>query len=279
MLQFYCVLSAIADFCVIYFGNCINSIWDIWKPAILFVVFLAVLLATHLGLFVLWSLAVDKDKRVTDIHNSHRRFMLVSLHLFFQLVRVKVHVRGAEKIPDDGKFLFVGNHISSYDPLITLLTLRKKNLAFVSKKENLQVKFAGAYIHKAGCIGLDRENNREAVKAINAAAQNITEGVCAMGIYPEGWVNKTVEGLLPFRNGAFKIAQKAKVPMVIATIANTRKIEPNIKKLRRTDVYLEIVDVIPYENFAELKTNEIGNTVYDIMLNALNKYKSGELNV
>ena len=49
---------------------------------------------------------------------------------------------------------------------------------------------AGKYLAKSGCIGLDRENNREAVKAINRAADNIKNGVCAMGIYPEGYVNK-----------------------------------------------------------------------------------------
>ncbi len=279
MLQFYLVLTAIIDFSVVYFCGMVSSLADAWKPIILFIAVLAVLLALHLGLFILYSLLVDKKKRVTNINNSHRRFLLVTIKLYLQLVNAQIHASGIEKIPDDGKFLFVGNHISSYDPIITLLALKKKNLAFVSKKENLDVKFAGSYIHKAGCIPLDRENNREAVKAINAATQNITDGICAMGIYPEGWVNKTGEGLLPFRNGSFKIAKKAKVPIVIATTANTRKIEPNFKKLKHTDVYLEIVEVIPYEKIADLKTNEIGDMVYEIMLNALKKYKSGELDV
>ncbi len=279
MLQIYLLITAVIDFSVIYFGGIVNSFSDIWKLIVLFIVTLAVLLALHLGLFILWSLVVDKKKRVENIHNSHRRFLLVTIKLYLQLVNAHIHLTGAEKIPDDGKFLFVGNHISSYDPIVTILALRKKNLAFVSKKENFDVTFAGSYIHKAGCIPLDRENNREAVKAINAAVKNITDGICAMGIYPEGWVNKTGEGLLPFRSGSFKIAKKAKVPIVIATTANTRKIEPNFKKLKRTDVYLEIVDIIPYEKIADLKTGEISEMVYEIMFNALKKYKSGELDV
>lgn len=270
MLPFYLILTAVIDFAVSFYGGLVDSLADIWISALFFPLILAVLLGLHLGLFILYSLIVDKKKEITNIHNSHRRFLLVTLHLFFQLIRVKINVKGLEKIPDDGKYLFVGNHISSYDPLITLWTLRKKNLAFVSKKENLAIKFAGAYIHKAGCLGLDRENNREAVKTINKAAQNITDGVCAMGIYPEGWVNKTGEGLLPYRNGSFKIAKKAKVPIVVAAIANTRQIDKNII-FRRTDINLNIVEVIPYEKIADLKTNEIGEMVYEIMYNALEK--------
>ncbi len=277
MLQIYLILTAIIDFCVMYFGGLVNSIADIWKPIVFFVFVLVVLLGVHLGLFVLYTLTVDKSKRVTNIHNSHRRFMLVTLGLFFQLMNTKIHVTGAEKIPDDGKFLYVGNHISTYDPLSTIWALRKKNIAFIAKKESVDAKYSGAYIHKAGCIPINRHNNREAAKSINAAAQNITEGVCAMGIYPEGWVNKTEEGLLPFRNGAFKIAKKAKVPIVVGVIANTRKIEPNFKKLRHTDVYLNIVEVIPYEKIADLKTNEIGEMVYDIIYGEISKFRQGEL--
>ncbi len=87
-------------------------------------------------------------------------------------------------------------------------------------------------------------------------------------IHTEGTVNKSAKGLLPFRNGAFKIAKKAKVPIVVAVIANTRKINENLLN-RRTHVYLKILDVIPYEEIAGLKTNEIGEKVSVIMLKAL----------
>ena len=91
-----------------------------------------------------------------------------------------------------------------------------------------------------------------------------------MGIYPEGMVNKSAKGLLPFRSGAFKIAKKAKVPIVVAVIANTRKINENLLR-RRTHIYLDIIGTIPYEEIAELKTNEIGEKVQTIMLDKLNE--------
>ena len=126
----------------------------------------------------------------------------------------------------------------------------------------------GKYLAKSGCIGLDRENNRGAVKAINRAADNIKNGVCAMGIYPEGYVNKKPGTLLPFRNGAFKIAKKAKVPIVVSVVKNTREANKNMFR-RHSDVYLKILEVIPYEKFSDLKTNEIGETVYKMMVNEI----------
>lgn len=270
MLQLYWSVAALIDVLIILKFDMVTSFWDIIPAVIMHILILALLCGLHLLFLIVYSFTADRDKEVKNIHNSYRFLLLYSLKLYFQLARVKIRVTGFEKVPDDSKFLFVGNHISSYDPMVAMWVFRKKNLAFVSKKENLYIKFGGKYIHKSGCVGLDRDNNREAVKAINKAAQNITDGVCAMGIYPEGWVNKTGEGLLPFRNGSFKIAKKAKVPIVVATIANTREIDKN-RFFRRTEIRFRIVEVIPYEKIADMRTNEISEMVHEIMYNALEK--------
>ena len=266
--RLYLILSASVDAALIYFCRLVDSPADLWKPVLIFAGLFIGFILLHFIAFVLFSLTADKEKEIKTINNFHRNFMVASLKLFFNLARVKVHIEGMEKIPDDGKFLFLSNHISIYDPIVSIAYLADKNIGFVSKKENLAIHFAGRYMAKAGCVALDRENAREAVKAINKAAQYIENGVCAMGIYPEGMVNKTAKGLLPFRNGAFKIVKKAKVPLVVAVISNTRKINENILR-RRTDIYLKIVDVIPYENIAEIKTNEIGEKVRTVMFGAL----------
>lgn len=267
MFWFYLIASGVLDAVIVYFGSLVTSAADIWKPVLIYIALFLGFILLHLAAFILYSLTVDKEKPVKNIRNPHRRFMVSSLRLYFNLVHTKIHVENKELIPNDKNFLYVCNHISIYDPMIAIMALADKYIGFVSKKENLEVPFAGNYMVKAGCVALDREDAREAVKAINAAADNITSGVCAMGIYPEGRVNKSAKGLLPFRNGAFKIAKKAKVPIVVSVISNTRKINEHL--LRRKDVYLKILDVIPYEEIAGMKTNEIGERVQAIMLKAL----------
>ena len=88
-----------------------------------------------------------------------------------------------------------------------------------------------------------------------------------MAIFPEGYVSKTGE-LLPFRNGAFKIAKKAGCPIVVATIKNTKQFMKNIFK-RKTDIYLDILDVIDTSSVEASSTTELGERVHLTMENNL----------
>lgn len=267
MLYFYIAVSVVADFLISYF--CIvDSPSDLWKCVVLFPLLFLCCLTIHFVVFILYSLTADKEKDVTQVQNSHKRFMLCTLKLFFKLGRVSYEIENEELIPNDDKYLFVCNHISIFDPIISFVLLGKRKLAFVSKKENVEIPFAGRYMHKAGCIPLDRENNREAVKSINKAAQYISDGICAIGIYPEGYVNKSGKGLLEFRNGAFKIAKKAHTPIVVAVIKNTRDVNDKIFR-HKTKVTLKIAEVIEYDEISKMKTVEISEKVREIMKNNL----------
>lgn len=264
MLTFYLIFSAAVDVVLSFTCFGVVSMADIWKPLVAYPFLFLICLALHLLIFIGCSAFVDTEKRVTSVNNFHRRFLIVTMQLYFSLIRTKITVIGKELIPKDGQFLLVCNHISSYDPMVTMLVFQDTNLAFVAKKEALDIFAAGRYMHKAGCIPLNRENNREAAKSIDAAARNITDGICPMGIYPEGGVNSEVDKIVPFKNGAFKIAKKAKVPILVMTIANTRNINKYLLR-RSTEVVLHIKKLISYSEIADLKTSEIGDMVYKIM--------------
>lgn len=259
MFYFYLALSIIADLTV-----CFLTEFALWKPVVFLPAFFVLCIVFHFILFCTLSLFIKK-KRTENIHNFFRSFMIVSLRLFFKIGLVRVTVEGKELLPCDRNFLFVCNHISVFDPIITITELAQYNLGFVSKKENIEIPIAGRYMLKSGCIGLDRENNRNAVTAINQAAENIANGVCSMGIYPEGYVNKNTGTLLEFRNGAFKIAKKAKCDIAVAVIENSREVNKNIFR-KISSVRLTVLQVIPYNQIENLKTVEIGERVRSIMM-------------
>ena len=165
-----------------------------------------------------------------------------------------VRLSGTEKIPD-GAFLFVSNHRSMFDPLIVMGFLQKYNISFVSKPSNLEIPIAGITARHAGFLSIDRENNREALKTILQAADYLKRGVCSIGIYPEGTRTKDGE-LLPFHNGSFKTAQRAKVPVAVACIRGTEKMKKRLF-LRPTDVYLDILELIPAEKVCAMSTAEL----------------------
>lgn len=145
MALVYAVLSALVDFLITYFKGFVKGFGDIWKPLLLFPLIYVCFLLLHLGIFCLYSFTTDKVY-TSNIHNSYRRFMLSSINLFLKTAKVHVHVEGKELVPNDGQFLLVCNHISTFDPMITITTLADKNLAFVAKKEIFGIFAAGKYL-------------------------------------------------------------------------------------------------------------------------------------
>ena len=215
------------------------------------------------------ALLVSPDKTY-EKNSPFYRFLLESATaVAIKLLRIRVHISGIEKIPKDEKVLFVCNHRSNYDPLITWCALNKWKIAFVSKPENFKVPFFGRIIRKCCFLPIDRENPRKAIVTINKAAKLLKKQEVSIGIYPEGTRSKNCR-LLPFHNGVFKIAQKAEAPIVVLSITGTEKISKRTP-FQHTDVYLDVLEVFPSENIKELKTEMIGMMVRQLIMTKIEK--------
>ena len=205
------------------------------------------------------ALLVSPDKTY-EKNSPFYRFLLESATAAaMKLLRIRIHVSGVENIPKDAKVLFVSNHRSNFDPLITWHTLKNWKIAFVSKPGNFKIPFFGRIIRKCCFLPIDRENPRKAIVTINKAAKLLKAQEVSVGIYPEGTRSKTCQ-LLPFHNGVFKIAQKAESPIVVLCITGTEKISKRTP-FQHTDVHLDVLDVFPAQGVKETKTEMIGTAV------------------
>lgn len=227
---------------------------------------LGVLLALLL-LYILFlgicCLFIDPDKAY-EKNSPFYRFLLDSATAAaMKLLRIRVHVSGIEKIPKDTKVLFVSNHRSNFDPIITWYILKKWKIAFVSKPSNFKIPFFGRIIRKCCFMPIDRENPRNAIVTINKAAKLLKKQEVSIGIYPEGTRSKNGQ-LLPFHNGVFKIAQKAEAAIVVLCVTGTEKISKRTP-FRRTDVYLDVLEVFSAQGIKETKTEMIGTAVRRLM--------------
>lgn len=227
---------------------------------------LGVLLALLL-LYILFleicCLLVDPSKEY-EKNSPFYRFLLDSATAAaMKLLHIRVHVSGIEKIPKDTKVLFVSNHRSNFDPIITWYILKKWKIAFVSKPSNFKIPFFGRIIRKCCFMPIDRENPRNAIVTINKAAKLLKKQEVSIGIYPEGTRSKNGQ-LLPFHNGVFKIAQKAEAAMVVLCVTGTEKISKQTP-FRRTDVYLDVLEVFSAQGIKETKTEMIGTAVRRLM--------------
>ena len=201
------------------------------------------LILVFLLLVALLSVFIRIDRPADRRTRFYHWLMTNIVEVGMFLLRVRMNVTGREKIPRDTRFLLVCNHRTIFDPVLTMAELSEFTLAFISKKENFKIPIVNKLMHMCFCLPLDRNDNRAAVRTINEAVELLDDNVVSMGIYPEGATNKTEEPLMPFRNGAFKIAQKAKVPIVVCVIENTEKILKNFP-WQPTTVNLKVLELL-----------------------------------
>ena len=169
--------------------------------------------------------------------------------------RVHCVVSGQDLLPQDDRFLWVCNHRSAFDPVVTADRLRDCNIAFLSKPSNMDLPGISRLAWGSCFLAIDRENDREALKAILKAADFLKRGVCSIGLYPEGTRTKTGK-LLPFHAGSFKIAQRGNAPIVVAAIQGTENVGKNFP-FRRTVVNLDILELIPAEKVKGMNTQDL----------------------
>ncbi len=222
----------------------------------------ALILAIALFYFIC-SMFVNPNKEYKENSRFYRFLLNTFSGVGLWVLRVNVHISGMEKVPAGQRLVFVGNHVSNYDPIITWYVFRKWDIAYISKDGNFKIPIFGRFIRKCCFMAIDRENPRKALKTIHNAAELLKKDEVSIGVYPEGTRSKTGE-LLPFHDGVFYIAKKANVPIAVISIKGTENIHKNIL-LRRTDVYLNVVELISADEVKEMNTHDIGLQVREAL--------------
>lgn len=264
-ILFFLIISIIAS--IIYFC----FIEAAWLKALL--VLALSFLAINILYLLFWEIVglfVDTSKPIKKQSRLCRGGCVGISALAIGYCRVRTEIYGIEKLPKDGRFLLVCNHRSLFDPLILVKYLKDYNLTFIGKPEALGLPVVGKVGYAAGCLPIDRENDREALKSILTAADYIKKDFCSMAIFPEGTRNRTENTLLPFQAGSFKIAQKAGVPVVVAALKGTGNIGKNMF-WRMTDTELHILDVIPADKVKQTKTRELADYSMQMIVDCLLK--------
>lgn len=186
-------------------------------------------------MFIEWIIG----KRNPDKANRHS---LAIVNWAFRCVvflsGTKVIAVGEENIPKDSAVLYVGNHRSFYDIILTYIRVPRPT-GYVAKKEMIKVPLLSIWMKRLHCLFLDRENIKEGMKTILAAIEKAKSGI-SICIFPEGTRNKTADTFLPFHEGSFKIAEKSGVPIIPMTIVNSSAIfEDHLPKIKRATVIIE----------------------------------------
>lgn len=122
--------------------------------------------------------------------------------------------------------MFVANHNSWMDiPFLGATVGIRQNYKFVSKAELKKVPILGKSIECGGHVMVDRENRRSQVMAVKYGIQWLKDGI-HLCTFPEGTRSKDGR-VLPFKNGAFKMAQKVGAPVIPLSIIGSFDAHPS----------------------------------------------------
>lgn len=180
------------------------------------------------------------------------------------LCGTKLIVKGRENIPTDTAVLYVGNHRSFFDIVLTY-PLVKGPTGYVSKKEMEKIPLLSVWMKNLHCLFLDRDNIKEGMKTILAAIDKVKSGI-SICIFPEGTRNKTPDTFLPFHEGSFKIAEKSGVPIIPMTIVNSAAVfEDHFPKIRRATVVIEYGKPIYTDQLSREEKKALGSSVRAVM--------------
>lgn len=194
---------------------------------------------------------------------------------FRQVIRlagVKVIALGEENIPKDTAVLYVGNHQSFFDIVLTYVRVPRPT-GYVSKLEMKKFPLLSNWMSNLHCLFLDRKNIKEGLKTILAGVEKVKQGI-SICIFPEGTRNKTPDTLMPFHDGSFKIAEKGNVPVIPMTIVNSVAVfEKQYPKIKKSTVIIDYGKPIYLNELDKDAKKSIGTYVSNIIQETYNKNK------
>lgn len=237
---------------------------------VLVAVFLIVFLIVSIPIFFIEWLIGRKNPRLRDI--SSLRIVQWAVKVIEFLAGIQVTVIGEENIPRDTPALFIGNHRSYFDIVITYSRFPGLT-GFVAKKELQRIPLLSTWMHFLHCHFLDRSDVRAGLKTILAAIEDTKNGISIV-IFPEGTRNKNADEteLLPFHEGSFKIATKSGCPIIPMSINHTSEIfEDHIPFIKATRVTIEYGTPIYPRELPREQQKFIGQYVQGIMAETISK--------
>ncbi|MBO5352476.1 MAG: 1-acyl-sn-glycerol-3-phosphate acyltransferase [Lachnospiraceae bacterium] len=173
---------------------------------------------------------------------------------------VNLKVYGAENIPKENGFMIYSNHQGMFDILAIPATCEQP-LAAVLKKELKDIPFLKQVIACTKSFPMDREDVRQSMEVITATAEEVKKGRNYL-IFPEGTRSKNGNQMIEFHAGSFKIATKAKCPIVPVALIDCYKVFDE-KGSKPVSMQIHYLKPIPYDEYKEMKTPELAAMVHD----------------
>ncbi|XP_068730144.1 1-acyl-sn-glycerol-3-phosphate acyltransferase alpha-like isoform X2 [Montipora capricornis] len=157
------------------------------------------------------------------------------------------------------------NHQSSLD-MFPILKATPQRTSFLAKRELILAPLFGAAAWLYGVIFINRGNAKSARDVMARTAQEVVDKKINLWIFPEGTRSQTGT-LLPFKKGAFHLAQQAQLPIVPLVLYDYSSIFNKMSKTFTTGIIRgKVLSPISTEGLAINDISELTERVREKML-------------
>ncbi|APE06867.1 1-acyl-sn-glycerol-3-phosphate acyltransferase [Alteromonas sp. MB-3u-76] len=138
-----------------------------------------------------------------------------------KIVGLKVIVRRDPAVKLNEPYVFIANHQNSFD-IMTICKAALPGVVTIGKKSLKWIPIFGQIYWLSGNIMIDRNNSGKARNTLDIAANRIAKKKTSVWLFPEG-TRSNGRGILPFKQGAFRLAKTTNEPVVMVTASNLHK--------------------------------------------------------
>ena len=162
---------------------------------------------------------IDEARQSGDLEKEKALILKASNEWADKVVnhfKADIRVIHPENLPDHGPVVYICNHQSYADVLAFYYVIRKHQISFIAKDAFRKIPVFSSWIPRTRGIYIHRGDARASLKTINEGVEYLKQGF-SLVIFPEGTRSRSSH-IGEFKAGSFKLATKARVPIVPVTI-------------------------------------------------------------
>tara|TARA_Y100000296_G_C5134774_1_gene237574 strand:+ start:511 stop:1248 length:738 start_codon:yes stop_codon:yes gene_type:complete len=167
-----------------------------------------------------------------NVHVAGRLYSMMA-----KIVGLKIVIKRDPEVKLNHPYVFIANHQNSFD-VITICRAALPGVVTIGKKSLKWIPIFGQIYWLSGNIMIDRKNSGKARNTLDIAASKIANRKTSVWLFPEG-TRSYGRGILPFKQGAFRLAKTTNEPIVMVTASNLH----NKVKWNRWDNGIVLIDI------------------------------------
>ncbi len=200
------------------------------------------------------------------------QYMQYIVSLMHRTGHIHTEVYGVENLPKEGGYMLYPNHQGKYDaygivgghptPCTVVMDEAKSHVIFIREiMDMLRGK------------RLEIRNARQGLTIINEITREVSDGRRYI-LFPQGGYDEDQKNTVgDFKPGCFRISLKSRTPIVPVVIRDSYKVF-NSWQLAPVTTQVHFLEAIPYEDFQDMRTNQIAAMVRGRILDKLEELEN-----